>query len=143
MLTYSQRKQYRCFIYLKTFLDSGYFENYSNGVEKHLNVIELFYGRIGIQPRVAHEIKRTMVKIENKFDDAGIIGKTTDSIMCLSICISCAEMITEKINDSPTCKIWNDLSWYCRDQLVKNYYEYSDSLEIAEMIAEILMKTEN
>ena len=143
MLTYSQRKQYRCFIYLKTFLDSGYFENLSNGIEKHLNAIGLFYEREGLQARIPYEIKQSMVKIENKFNDAGIIGKTTNSIMCLSICIACAEMITEKTSNSLTCKVWNGLSWYCRDQLVKNYYKYSDSLETAEMVAEILTKTEN
>ena len=142
-LTYNEQKSYRNLLYLKMISNQGHFKNYSKGIDFNLDRLMNFYENKGIKESTIDKIRISFYRIENKFDDAGILGKLSDSIMLLSLCICLCEQILGKTKQTVLRTLYEAFLDYCNDSLPKNFDKYTESIVLSETIAEILINEPN
>lgn len=146
MLTYSQRKQYKLALYLKTWASVNeegvsYFEYYSKDALFYINKITSYYEAHGVQRSLRKLIIKSGNKVERELRERKIYGRLTSIVMMLSLTLVMAEIAITNVKNKKVVELWTDLINWANDSLSKNYSNFLEDMEIAEEIADIVNKS--
>lgn len=146
MLTYSQRKQYKLALYLKTWASvneegRSYFEHYSKEALFYINKITSYYEAHGVQRSMKDIMVKSGEKVEHELRERKIYGKLTSVVMMLSLTLVISEIAIQNVKNEKVVELWTHLINWANDSLSKNYSNFVEDIEIAEKIADIVNKS--
>ena len=142
MISYNYRKHLRAVLLLQNWNNVGHFGIYKHNIQNYITRLYEYYISFGLPKNYRELFLDSAIKLEDKFQENGIIGYNSNVIFIFSMTIAIAEGIISKTSNAKAIGLWTEILDYCKDNLSINYLVYLEDLEVAATVAEIITETE-